>query len=84
MFLERSEVHIDKDKDTYWAGSSTTLQDVDGDSIGLFSHLTYAVSDRFSMLAGLRYDKVEQEYRDASQSIDSSESEFSPKGRGDL
>jgi iron complex outermembrane receptor protein len=78
VFLERGEVHIDKDRDAYW-GYKKILQDIDSDTIGLFSHLTYAITNRLSVLAGLRYDKVKQEYRDESQSIDNNESELSPK-----
>ncbi|WP_324171841.1 TonB-dependent receptor [Sulfurimonas sp.] len=32
-------------------------QKVDGTSLGIFTHLNYKISDNFSILAGLRYDK---------------------------
>ncbi|WP_321493675.1 TonB-dependent receptor [uncultured Desulfobacter sp.] len=78
IFLESSNTQIDKDRDTAW-GFKDGLTETDTDSIGIFSHLTYKITDRLSALGGLRYDKVALEYQDASQNIDSSENELSPK-----
>nr|WP_319395836.1 TonB-dependent receptor [uncultured Desulfobacter sp.] len=78
IYLESSETKYDKDRDTassYVDGSGES----NTDSIGIFSHLTYKITDRLSALAGLRYDKVKLEDKDASQSIDCSENELSPK-----
>jgi len=78
IFLERSDVHMDKDRDTAW-GFKKALEDTDTDSLGLFSHLSYDINDKLSVLGGLRYDKVKQNYKNSTQTIDNDESEISPK-----
>lgn len=78
IFLENSDIHMDKDRDAYW-GFGEALQDTDSDSLGLFSHLTYNITERLSVLGGLRYDRVNQTYEDSSETIDNDESEISPK-----
>jgi iron complex outermembrane receptor protein len=78
IFLESSDTEIDKDRDTA-SGYVDGFTESTTDSIGIFSHLTYKITDRLSALAGLRYDKVELEYESAGTNIDSSENELSPK-----
>lgn len=39
VFLEKGDMHIDKDRDAYW-GFKTVIRDYESESIGLFSHLT--------------------------------------------
>ncbi|WP_321413794.1 TonB-dependent receptor [uncultured Desulfobacter sp.] len=78
IFLESNDTKVDKTSSKA-SGDTEMLEDIDADTIGIFSHLTYKITDRLSALAGLRYDKVELEYQDASQNIDGSESELSPK-----
>ncbi|MBM9616739.1 TonB-dependent receptor [Desulfobulbus rhabdoformis] len=80
IFLESNDTQIVKDK-VKATNTTKAHPDIGCDSIGIFSHLNYAITDRFSVLAGLRYDKVELEYRDAGNnlSIDSTENEVSPK-----
>ena len=78
IFLESSDTEIDKDRDTA-SGYVDGFTESNTDSIGIFSHLTYKITDRLSALAGLRYDKVELEYKDADQDLDGSENELSPK-----
>ncbi|WP_321413791.1 TonB-dependent receptor [uncultured Desulfobacter sp.] len=70
IYLESSETTYDKDRDKpsgYIDGYSVNSRD----SIGLFSHLTYNITDNLSALAGLRYDKEESE--------ESNNDELSPK-----
>lgn len=78
IFLESSDTQIDKTRSKA-SGDTEGLQDIDTDTIGIFSHLTYKITENLSALAGLRYDKVELKYQDASQNIDGSENELSPK-----
>jgi len=78
IFLENSDIDMNKERDTYW-GFGEALQDTDSDSLGLFSHITYSITERLSVLGGLRYDIVEQTYKDPNETIDNDESEISPK-----
>lgn len=78
LFLEKGDQHIDIDRDGYW-GFTNVIRDIESESIGLFSHLTYAINEKLSVLGGLRFEKEKQEYEDSSQSMDSDENELSPK-----
>jgi len=78
IFLETSNTETDKYRESA-SGDVIMLHDIDTDTIGLFSHLTYEITSNLSALAGLRYDKVDMEYQDAVQHIDSNENEVSPK-----
>ena len=78
IFLENSDVDMDKDRDAAW-GFKKTLENTDTDTIGVFSHLTYDITEKLSVLGGLRYDSIEKHYEDPTQTIDDDESEISPK-----
>lgn len=54
-------------------------QKIDSKSIGIFSHLTYNVSEKLSLIGGLRFDKDKQTYKDSTENIDYDEDEISPK-----
>ncbi|WP_169400706.1 TonB-dependent receptor [Desulfobacter curvatus] len=74
IYLESSETQSDKDRDTA-RGFKDNYGESSTDTIGIFSHLTYNITDNLSALAGLRYDKVELE----ASTKHSSENELSPK-----
>lgn len=78
IYLENEKATLDRDA-IMAAGTFHSANDIKTDSIGLFSHITYDIDDRLSVLAGLRYDKVEQEYKDSTQTIKNDENEISPK-----
>jgi len=78
IYLENQKQHIDRTM-IMAAATRYTTNDTEGDSLGLFSHVTYDINDRLSVLGGLRYDKVNQEFKDSTQTIDNDESEVSPK-----
>jgi len=80
IFAEKEDNHIVDKRDKWWLPSITTdISDREMTSIGLFSHLTYKFNDKLSLLGGLRYDKVDQEYTDSLGKIENSENEISPK-----
>jgi iron complex outermembrane receptor protein len=51
----------------------------EGHSIGAFIHTDYAINEKFSFISGVRYDKDNKEYENATTKLDYSNSEFSPK-----
>ncbi len=55
--------------------------DLDDNSVGLFTHVTYKINPNLTFMTGLRYDKEKKEYQQKSKDIDTSESytELSPK-----
>jgi len=65
------------------------IYDVDGESLGIFTHADYSLSDRLNIIAGLRYDKDKRYFKEVLQSFDptganladesNSYSEISPK-----
>jgi len=78
IYMEKQEQHLDRTM-IMAGGTRYTTNDIEADSLGLFSHITYDINDRLSVLGGLRYDKVNQEFKDSTQNIDNDESEISPK-----
>jgi len=80
LFYDTADMNYDKDVDQ-WKFTSVrkTLQNVDSDSLGVFSHLTYDFNDKLSLLGGLRFDNDKQTFKDSTQTIDYDENEFSPK-----
>jgi len=80
IFYENGDVNIDRKTDSWWRPTITqSLSDIQSDSLGVFSHLTYDVNDKLSLLGGLRFDNEQKTYKDATQSIDYDEDEISPK-----
>jgi len=78
IYIENEKKHSNMD----WImsnGTRNVTNESEADFIGLFSHLTYDINDRLSVLGGLRYDKAEQTFKDSTQTIDNNESEISPK-----
>lgn len=55
--------------------------EMEGSSVGLFTHLTWAFTDRLSLLGGLRYDMESKDYKNLNEKIDVDETwnEISPK-----
>lgn len=56
-------------------------QELSGKSLGLFSHLDYAITDKLGLILGLRYDNETKKLKEAQKGIDlkNSYSEVSPK-----
>jgi len=80
IFLEKSDINYDKNDDKWWLPSITnTTQDIDGDTKGIFSHLTYGVNEKLSLIGGLRFDNEQKTYKDSSETIEYDEDEISPK-----
>ncbi len=80
VFYEKGDTHITKDMDKWWLPSIQKMfEDIDSESLGVFSHLTYDVNDKLSLIAGLRFDKDKQTYKGSTQTIDYDEDEISPK-----
>ena len=80
LFVEKEDNHRDRKTNSWFKASvQTDISDREMDSIGLFSHLSYKFNEKLSLLGGLRYDKVDQEFTNSSRSIENSENEVSPK-----
>lgn len=61
------------------AGSSAKSTETDVDSQAIFSHLTYMVNNKFSLVGGLRYDRENKDYEETNQSLNYDEDEITPK-----
>ena len=80
-------VYGDGDKNNFktkiYRSSSTKFvdRDFDGESVGAFVHTTWTLTDRLSLISGLRYDLEEKSFVDRDLDLDLEEdfSEFSPK-----
>jgi len=78
LFYDTADLDYNKDIDK-WNSSSIKIQNVDSDSLGIFSHVTYHINDKLSILGGLRFDRDEQTYKDSTQTIECDGDEISPK-----
>lgn len=79
IFLEKGEIDIKKERDTSRA-FTRHYDETDSIGVGLFSHITYSLTDRLSLLGGLRYDQDEKEFKNpGSKDIDETWEELSPK-----
>jgi len=82
-------LYYDKDhRDAYYKVVSDippmagfTSRDIDGDAYAAFAHLSYNLTQRLSLIGGLRYEQQKQEFEDniSNVKMDDSWSEFSPK-----
>lgn len=80
LFYDKADMNYDKDNDKWQFSSiSKTLQNVKSDSLGVFSHLTYNLNEKLSILGGLRFDNDKQTFKDSTQTIEYDEDEISPK-----
>ncbi len=63
------------------AASMAIRQTIDGNSLGAFTHLDYELTQKWHLIAGLRYDDEEKNLKDEIMGLDltNSYSEFSPK-----
>jgi len=61
--------------------NGSTNRDTDDDSLGIFTHANYKMTDKLSILGGLRYDRDEKNLVDNKTNVklDLSYSEVSPK-----
>jgi len=61
--------------------AGVTNRDIDGDTYAVFANLTYPLTGKLSMIAGLRYEKEEQDFEDNISHLkaDDSWNELSPK-----
>jgi len=78
LFYDTADIDYNKNIDK-WNSSSIKLQNLDSDSLGIFSHLTYNINDKLSILGGLRFDNDKQTYKDSTQTIEYDKNEISPK-----
>jgi len=80
LFYEDGDTEFKRINDKWWVSSLQKLsQYIDSSSLGVFSHLTYGVSEKLSLIGGLRFDNDKQTYKDSTQTIDYDENEVSPK-----
>ncbi|MCK4347573.1 MAG: TonB-dependent receptor [Thermoplasmatales archaeon] len=79
-YLDQGDTDIDRTNITF-KGTRVIHQEENGNSLGLFTHLTYSLTKRLSLIGGLRYDREEKDYKDAGMGIDTDETwnEVSPK-----
>ena len=80
IFLEKSNFHYDQKNDKGWLPSiQNIIQDIDGETLGVFSHLTYNLNEKLSIIGGLRFDNEKLTYDDSSQTIEYDEDDIAPK-----
>jgi len=80
IYLEKSDFHYDQDDDKGWLSSiQNIIKDIDGNTLGIFSHLTYDLNEKLSLIGGLRLDNEKLTYEDSTETIDYDENELSPK-----
>ena len=79
-YFDHGDNAMNKIKNTF-KGDSVTNQTEEGNSLGLFTHLTYSLTKSLSLLGGLRYDREERDYEDIQKEISDEQtwSEISPK-----
>ncbi len=65
----------------YPSMAGVTSQDIDGDAYAAFAHLTYALTEQFNLVGGLRYENQDQEFKDNiyGTNLDDSWSGLTPK-----
>jgi len=65
----------------YPGGKSETISDYKHKAFGIFSHMEYDLTDKFSILGGIRYDKNTVEYEEKAINLSEKNnfSEVSPK-----
>ncbi|KIX15345.1 TonB-dependent receptor [Dethiosulfatarculus sandiegensis] len=80
VFLDQGDVDINR-KNVTFKGNKYIHQEEDRNALGLFTHLTYYLTERLSLIGGLRFDRESKNYKDASRAIDADETweEISPK-----
>ncbi len=54
-------------------------QEVTGKSLGVFAHFYYDLTEKFTFVSGLRYDKVDKELKEKEIYLEEKSSEISPK-----
>ena len=61
--------------------AGVTSQDIDGDAYAAFAHLTYALTEQFNLVGGLRYENQDQKFKDNiyGTNLDDSWSGLTPK-----
>jgi iron complex outermembrane receptor protein len=82
LYYDNDENEIDMVTDSvYSMMASTKRRDFDGDAYAAFGHISYALTQRFRVIGGLRYETQEQEYENHIQNTKTDESwnEVSPK-----
>ena len=79
-YLDKYSTDIDKTRITF-RGTSYVDQEEDGNSLGLFTHLTVMIGDQWNLIGGLRYDREERDFKDEIYAIDTDATwnEISPK-----
>ncbi|MCP4117169.1 MAG: TonB-dependent receptor [Desulfobacteraceae bacterium] len=79
-YLDQGNTDLDRTNETF-KGTRIIHQKEDGNSLGLFTHLTCFLTERWSLIGGLRYDREEKDYEDPGKTINTDETwtEISPK-----
>lgn len=86
VYLEKKDHHLWSEKDYYdWRSEQFLIsnddKNEDHQSLGLFSHLTYDLTKKFSIIGGIRFDKDKREFESdiTGQTIENDWNEISPK-----
>ena len=80
IYLEKSDFHYDKDVDKGWLTYIQNItSDVDGETLGIFSHLTYDLTENLSLIGGLRFGNDKLTYEDSTQTIENDNDDIAPK-----
>ena len=81
LYLDKSEEETINEFDTAQGKIIYGNQKVDGKSLGIFTHVDYKLTDKLSILAGIRYDKDTKKLDNRITSVNEKDtlSEFSPK-----
>ncbi|WP_020588048.1 TonB-dependent receptor [Desulfobacter curvatus] len=80
VYGDKEEVNYDFKTD-YGSMISVTDRDIDGNTYAVFTNLTYPLSQRFSLVGGLRYETTEKDFQDHINAKDADDSweAISPK-----
>jgi len=80
IFYEKGDTNINKNYDKWWLPSvDIKIENVKSKSTGVFSHLTYDMNDKLSLITGLRFSNDQETYKSATQTIKYDENEISSK-----
>lgn len=81
VYLDQGDTDINRVNTFKGGWQKFVNQDEESNSLGLFTHLTWALTDKLNILGGLRYDFEKKDYEDAGKGVDSDDNwnEISPK-----
>jgi len=81
LFADKTDEENKNEFDTAMGSMIFGNQEIDSNSIGAFGHIDYKITDRFSILGGIRYDKDTKKLNNKVTSVNEKKSfsEISPK-----